>query len=69
MFASFPVAWPGPYPGTRATLAPNLVVCDESCSLILDDLHWSEIWPGFAVVAAFGAVMLFLTVQMIKNYD
>jgi ABC-2 type transport system permease protein len=38
-------------------------------SLILDDLHWSEIWPGFAVVAAFGAVMLYLSVRMIKSYD
>jgi hypothetical protein len=26
-------------------------------------------WPGFAVVLALGAVMLFLNVRVIRNYD
>ena len=38
-------------------------------SLILDDLVWADIWPGFAVVAVAGALMLVLTVRTIKNYD
>jgi hypothetical protein len=38
-------------------------------SLILVDLDWGEIWPGFAVVAVLGAVALFLNVRMIRSYD
>jgi ABC-2 type transport system permease protein len=38
-------------------------------SLILDDLDWEKILPGFGVVAALGAVMLVLNVRMIKRYD
>jgi hypothetical protein len=38
-------------------------------SLILDDLEWSEILPGFGVVAVMGAAMLALSVRMIENYD
>jgi ABC-2 type transport system permease protein len=38
-------------------------------SLILDDLVWADIWPGFAVVAVLGAVMLVLNVRMIQSYD
>ena len=38
-------------------------------SLILDDLVWSKIWPGFAVVAVFGAIMLVLNVRVIQHYD
>jgi hypothetical protein len=30
---------------------------------------WSDIWPGFAVVAVLGALMLVLNVRMIRNYD
>ena len=52
-----------------ATINPVTHLMESMRSLILDDLHWSEIWPGFAVVAAFGAVMLYLSVRMIKSYD
>jgi ABC-2 type transport system permease protein len=38
-------------------------------SLILDDLEWDKILPGFGVVAALGVLMLALSVRMIKNYD
>jgi len=38
-------------------------------SLILDDLAWEKILPGFGVVAALGVVMLALTVRVIKRYD
>jgi hypothetical protein len=38
-------------------------------SLILTDLDWGKVLPGFAVVAALGAIMLLLNVRMIRNYD
>ena len=38
-------------------------------SLILDDLEWDRILPGFGVVAVLGVVMLFLNVRMIRSYD
>jgi hypothetical protein len=38
-------------------------------SLILEDLAWSAILPGFAVVAGLGAVMVYLNVRLIRNYD
>ena len=38
-------------------------------SLILDDLDWGTIMPGFAVVAVTGAVMVALSVRVIRNYD
>jgi ABC-2 type transport system permease protein len=38
-------------------------------SLILVDLDWSSIWPGFLVVAVLGAIMLALNVRVIRNYD
>jgi ABC-2 type transport system permease protein len=52
-----------------ATINPVTHLMESLRSLILDDLAWAEIWPGFAVVAVMGAVMLFLNVRMIKNYD
>jgi ABC-2 type transport system permease protein len=52
-----------------ATLNPVTYLMEALRSLILVDLDWSEIWPGFAVVAALGVVMLFLNVQVIKGYD
>jgi ABC-2 type transport system permease protein len=52
-----------------ATINPVTHLMESMRSLILDDLNWSEIWPGFAVVAIFGTAMLYLTVRMIKNYD
>jgi hypothetical protein len=38
-------------------------------SLILDDLDWGKILPGFGVVLALGVVMLFLNVRTIQRYD
>jgi ABC-2 type transport system permease protein len=52
-----------------ATLNPVTYLMEALRSLILVDLDWAEIWPGFAVVAALGAVMLVLNVRMIQRYD
>jgi len=52
-----------------ATLNPVTYVMEALRSLILQDLVWADIWPGFAVVAVLGAVMLVLNVRMIRNYD
>lgn len=37
--------------------------------MILDDLAWGTIAPGFAVVALFGVLMVALNVRLIKGYD
>jgi ABC-2 type transport system permease protein len=52
-----------------ATLNPVTYVMEALRSLILEDLVWSAILPGFAVVAVLGAVMLALNVRMIRHYD
>jgi ABC-2 type transport system permease protein len=52
-----------------ATLNPVTYLMEALRSLILDDLDWGAILPGFAVVAALGAVMLALNVWMIRRYD
>ena len=52
-----------------ATLNPVTYLMEALRSLILVDLAWEDILPGFAVVAALGAVMLVLNVRMIKGYD
>ncbi len=52
-----------------ATLNPVTYVMEAMRSLILQDLVWAEIWPGFAVVAVLGTLMLWLNVRVIKNYD
>ncbi len=52
-----------------ATLNPVTYLMEALRSLILVDLDWAEIWPGFAVVGALGVVMLMLNVRMIKSYD
>ena len=52
-----------------ATLNPVTYLMEALRSLILDDLDWAKILPGFGVVAALGAVMLVLNVRMIKHYD
>jgi ABC-2 type transport system permease protein len=52
-----------------ATLNPVTYLMEALRSLILDDLDWGTILPGFGVVAALGVVMLALNVRMIKNYD
>ena len=55
--------------GDRGVLNPVTYVMESLRSLILLDLDWATIWPGFLVVAAAGALMLYLNVRMINNYD
>jgi ABC-2 type transport system permease protein len=52
-----------------ATLNPVTYVMETLRSLILEDFAWARIWPGFAVVAVLGALMLALNVRMIRHYD
>jgi ABC-2 type transport system permease protein len=52
-----------------ATLNPVTYVMEALRSLILQDLVWHKILPGFAVVGALGIVMLLLNVRMINRYD
>ncbi len=52
-----------------ATLNPVTYLMEALRSLILTDLDWEKILPGFAVIAIFGAVALWLNVRMIKSYD
>ena len=52
-----------------ATFNPVTYLMEAMRSLILDDLDWSAIWPGFAVLAAAGVVMLWLNLRMIARYD
>ena len=52
-----------------ATLNPVTYVMETMRSLLLRDLVWSEVWPGFVVVVLAGALMLHLNVRMINNYD
>jgi len=52
-----------------STLNPVTYVMEALRSLLLEDLECGTILPGFAVVAVLGALMLFLNVRMIRNYD
>jgi ABC-2 type transport system permease protein len=52
-----------------ATLNPVTYVMEALRSLILQDLVWSRILPGFAVVTVLGAVMIALNVRLIQHYD
>jgi ABC-2 type transport system permease protein len=52
-----------------ATLNPVTYLMEALRSLILVDLDWSEIWPGFAVIAIAGALAIYLNVRMIARYD
>ena len=52
-----------------ATLNPVTYVMEALRSLILEDLEWDTILPGFAVVAVLGALMLYLNVRVINGYD
>jgi ABC-2 type transport system permease protein len=52
-----------------ATLNPVTYVMEALRSLILEDLDWGTILPGFAVVAVLGAIMLALNVRAINHYD
>jgi ABC-2 type transport system permease protein len=52
-----------------ATVNPVTYLMEAMRSLILDDLDWEKVLPGFGVVAVLGALMLAITVRMIKRYD
>jgi ABC-2 type transport system permease protein len=52
-----------------ATLNPVTYLMEALRSLILEDLDWGTIWPGFLVVAVSGALMLWLNVRTIASYD
>jgi ABC-2 type transport system permease protein len=52
-----------------ATVNPVTYVMEGLRSLILEDLAWARILPGFAAVAVLGALMLALNVRMIRSYD
>jgi ABC-2 type transport system permease protein len=52
-----------------ATFNPVTFVMEALRSLILADLVWSDIWPGFLVVVVLGALMLAFSVRTINNYD
>ena len=52
-----------------ATLNPVTYVMEALRSIVLEDLEWGTILPGFGVVIALGAVALALNVRMIRNYD
>ena len=52
-----------------ATVNPVTYLMEAMRSLILDDLDWAKILPGFGVVFALGIVMLVLNVRVIRSYD
>ena len=52
-----------------ATLNPVTYVMETLRSLVLRDLVWADIWPGFLVVVVLGVLMLALSVQVIRSYD
>jgi ABC-2 type transport system permease protein len=52
-----------------ATFNPVTYVMEALRSLILEDLAWARIWPGFAVVAVAGALMVALNVRVMRRYD
>jgi ABC-2 type transport system permease protein len=52
-----------------ATVNPVTYLVEALRSLILEDLEWGTILPGFGVVAGLGLVMLYLNVRMIERYD
>lgn len=52
-----------------ATFNPVTYIMEGLRSLVLEDFNWTRIGRGFLVVAVFGALMLFLNVRAIRNYD
>jgi ABC-2 type transport system permease protein len=52
-----------------ATFNPVTYLMEAMRSLILDDIDWGTVLPGFAVIAALGVIMLVLSVRLINNYD
>jgi ABC-2 type transport system permease protein len=52
-----------------ASINPVTYLMESLRSLILDDLAWRTILPGFAVVGVVGAIMLAANVRLINHYD
>ena len=52
-----------------ATLNPVTYVMEALRSIVLEDLEWGTILPGFGVVMALGVLALALNVRVIRNYD
>jgi ABC-2 type transport system permease protein len=52
-----------------ATFNPVTYLMEALRSLILQDLAWETILLGFAVVGVAGALMLALSVRVIRTYD
>jgi ABC-2 type transport system permease protein len=52
-----------------ATINPVSYVMEALRSLILVDLHWQTIGLGFLVVAVSGAIMLALSIRVVRTYD
>ena len=52
-----------------ATINPVTYLMEALRSLILRDLDWAHIWPGFAVLLGLGAIMLWVNVRVISRYD
>jgi ABC-2 type transport system permease protein len=52
-----------------ATVNPVTYLMEALRSLILEDLHWETILLGFLVVAVAGAIMLALSIRVIRTYD
>jgi ABC-2 type transport system permease protein len=52
-----------------ATINPVTYLMEAMRSLILEDLHWETIGLGFLVVAVAGALMLGLSLRVMRAYD
>ncbi len=52
-----------------ASANPVTYVMEASRSLILEDLDWGTVAPGFGIVLALGAVVIALNVRMMRSYD
>ena len=52
-----------------ATINPVTYVMEAMRSLILVDLAWETIGLGFLVVAIAGAIMIALSIRVVRNYD
>ena len=52
-----------------ATINPVTYLMEGLRSLILQDFDWAVIGRGFAVIVVLGALMLALSVRMIRSYD
>jgi ABC-2 type transport system permease protein len=52
-----------------ATFNPVTYVVESMRSLVLQDLNWAAIWPGFAVSGVFVVTMLVINVRVMRSYD